>query len=157
MDPQRYIISLVEAEMNETGEMPWLKFISETSLLPVEDYPALLVEDVKPYGTDNEAGDGTMLTRTGDYMISLIIQIPNLKDMKREDYRKSKTEAVKRIEEIEIFLCRKWKENNSLVEDEKTVIISGMNFEKAELGFIEIDSRPALILQMPVTAGYIIN
>jgi len=157
MDPQRYIVEKIEAEMTEIGEFSWLKFISETSMLAVENYPALLVEDDKPYGTENMMGDGVNVTRIGEYIISLIVPIPNLKDMTRDDYKASKKLAIKYIEQVESFICSKWKENASITEEEVTMSIIGLGFEKAEMGFVEIDSQPQLILQMPVTARYILS
>lgn len=157
MDPQRYIIAKIEPEMNETGRFPWLKFISETSLLPVADYPALLVEDEKPFGTDGVFGDGSPALKTGEYIMSLIVKTLNLKDMTRSDYRGAKNETVKRIEELQNFLAEEITLNPVFEEDGNKVHIAGLLFEESELGFVEVDSTPALILQVPVKTKYIIS
>lgn len=157
MDPQRYIIAKIEPEMNETGRFPWLKHISETSLLPVEDYPALLVEDEKPYGVDGTFADSSPLVKTGGYIMSLIVKTKNLKSMTRGDYREAKAETINRIEELQNFIAEEITANPVYEEDGKKVHVAGLMFEESELGFVEIDSVPALILQVPVKTKYIIS
>ncbi len=157
MDPQRYLIAKIEPEMNETGRFPWLKFISETSMLKVESYPALLIEDEKPYGTEDMAGDGTYMTRVGEYTISLIVATDNLKDMTRENYRAAKKLAVGYVEELQGFIAECWHASASLEEDGVTVTVVTLSIGKADLGWLEIDSQPALVMQMPVEAKYVIS
>ncbi|HMQ98218.1 MAG TPA: hypothetical protein PKE39_04270 [Ignavibacteria bacterium] len=157
MDPQRYIIAKIEPEMEEPNSFNWLKHISETSLLTVENYPALLVEDDKPYGTSGSFGDGTHLQKNGEYMMSLIIKTENLKDMKRADYRAAKAEIMSRMDEIQNYIAACVTAAPKFEEDGKAVMIAGMSFEPGDLNFVEIDSTPALMLTVPVKAVYFLG
>lgn len=157
MDPQKYIIDKIEPEMNETGLFPWLKYISETSLLKVEDYPALLIEDDKPLGSEGVYGDGSAMLLTGDYIMSLFVATKNLKTMTRADYKESKALVIKYMNELQEHIANCITADPTITDESGSCNVAGLSFEAAELGWVEIDSQPAIVLQVPVKTKYILS
>lgn len=157
MDAQDFIIGKIEPEMNETGLLPWLKHITETSLIdiPADSYPALLVEDDEPLGLEGTFGDGGFMSKRGTYNMALIVETKQLNTMERADYRTAKREISKYAMEIQQFLFDAFKADASYTSDDERVTLIGLGVNKGPLDFVDINGTACLMLVMRVDAKWV--
>jgi hypothetical protein len=145
MDGQKFIIDAIEPLMLPGEQLEWLKYISETSLLKVEDYPALIVE-MAGDKIESVSDDGNPNQESDRVTMALVISLANLNALTRASFKTKAAEIDARFTELQAVLLNAW--NTSPKVSEKQ--ISGFEIGEGTIDIILIDGDPKIVKQADI-------
>ena len=138
MQGQALILAAIKSEMKEDGKLKYIKYLSQTSLLKIADYPAVLVENDPDTFNNIETGPtGLPLLNAEKIFVTVMLNRDNPNKLTDDSYSLSKTELETKTFSLIDFLCGKIRGLKfvkfGIFDD---LIISGNSYMGTSISFI---------------------